>query len=92
MGALQLDWYWAAIGMLSAYLLGHLRGYKQTKAFAEAIVQRTVTSLRPPPPSYRETTQQELRELADAVSDRSARETPQGRRRRSTRDEDNDGE
>lgn len=83
---LQLDWYWLVIGMLSAYVLGSLRGYKQTQALAETIVQRTVSSLRPPPrdPPSRDI-QRELIELADEAGERDRDTEPPTRRRRNTR-------
>lgn len=50
MPALQIDWYWAVIGMLSAYVLGTAHAQNKLKKFADTVVQRTVTSLRPAPP------------------------------------------
>lgn len=72
----QVDWYWAVIGALSAYLLGAAQTHRKLNKFADTVVTRTVTSLRPAAPSPPPIPIQFP--------------TPQPRRRRTTADRDRD--
>lgn len=78
MQSFQVDWYWLVIAALSAYVLGAAHTHRKLSKFADTVVTRTVTSLRPAAP-------------APAPPPIPINfPTPQPRRRRTTADRDRD--